>query len=183
MHRLAAGILVIVALFVILVGAMLVTRKRTVHIENVGPAPASADLALKQVAIEEEAGSVHWRLTADQALVFEREGRTTLRNVSVAVQEPDRSWTIAGREGELQQPSRDLEVRGDVVVTSSDGTRLETTVLRWQNAERRLWTDAPVRLLRPGVVVNGAALEVRTGEEAMTVKGRVRATFMPRERR
>jgi LPS export ABC transporter protein LptC len=183
MHRLAAGILAVVALFVVLVGTMLVTRSRTVRTEPIGPAPASADLALKQIAIEEETGKVRWRLTADQALVFEREGRTTLRNVSVAVQEPERSWTIAAREGDLQQPSRDLEVRGDVVVTSSDGTRLETSLLRWKNAEQRLWTDAPVRIWRRGTVVDGTALDVNTREEAMTVKGRVRAMFAPQERR
>lgn len=182
MHRLAAGILGVVAVFVVLVGVLLVTRSRTVRIEPVGPAPASADLALKQIAIEEEAGRVRWRLTADQALVFEREGRTTLRNISVAVQEPERSWTIAGREGDLHQASKDLEVRGDVVVTSSDGTRVETSVLRWKNADRRLWTDAPVRLSRRGIVIDGSALDVQTGEETMTVQGRVRATFT-RDRR
>ena len=34
------------------------------------------------------------------------------------------------------------------MLTSSDGFRLETKVLRWQGAERRLWTDEPVRLWR-----------------------------------
>jgi lipopolysaccharide export system protein LptC len=64
-----------------------------------------------------------------------------------------------------------------VVLTSSDGIRLETNVLRWTGAEKRLWTDEPVRLSRGGAVVDGSALEVRTAEEYTTIAGRVHAVF------
>ncbi len=178
MQRLASVILGVVALFVVLVAVLMVAKSRTIRLESVGPAPANADLTVKQVEIEEEAGRVRWRLKADQALIFESQGRTNLKNVSVAVQEPDRSWTIVGREGDLFQPAKNLEIRGNVVVTSSDGTRLETSVLRWQNTERRLWTDVPVMISRDGrAVVHGHGLQVQMADEAMTVGGRVHATF------
>jgi len=64
-----------------------------------------------------------------------------------------------------------------VVVTSSDGIRLETSVLRWQGAEKRLWTDAPVRVSRGGAVANGSALELLMSEEYSTMAGRVHAVF------
>jgi lipopolysaccharide export system protein LptC len=66
-----------------------------------------------------------------------------------------------------------------VVVTSDDGLRLETSVLRWEASERRLWTDAPVLLSRRGSVVRGTGLDVRMADESATVSGRVRATFVP----
>jgi hypothetical protein len=64
------------------------------------------------------------------------------------------------------------------VVTSSDGYRLATTVLRWDGAGRRLWTDAPVTLTREGTVIKGATFELLTGDELSTMR-RVRATFVP----
>ena len=122
-------------------------------------------------------GGVRWRLKAEQALVFEPQGRTALRKIAVNVFERDRSWTMVGEEGDLFQATGNVEIRRNVVLTSSDGMRLETSVLRWQGAEGRLWTDAPVRLSRDGAVVDGTALDVRVGDERTTVAGRVRATF------
>jgi lipopolysaccharide export system protein LptC len=68
-------------------------------------------------------------------------------------------------------------LRRNVVVTTGDGMRLETSVLRWQEGERRLWTDAPVRIYRENAVIDGTSLDVRMADESTTVQGRVRAIF------
>lgn len=183
MRRIGHVVLVVVTLFVGLLVALLVAKGRTGPVEPASvsaPVPSQADLRIKEVEIEEQSGPVRWRLTAEQALVFERERRTSLRKVSVVVHDRERSWTIRGDEGEVREPApraHDVEVRQNVVVTSSDGYRLETTVLRWDGHGRRLWTEAPVRLTRAGTVIHGTAFELRMGDEATTVVGRVRATF------
>jgi len=176
-QRLAAAILGMVALFVLLVAGTLIAKSRTASLESAGPATSSADLRIKEAQIEEESGGVRWRLKAEQALIFDAEGRTALRKISVDVFERDRSWTIVGEEGDLFQATRNLEIRNNVVLTSSDGVRLETSVLRWQDAEKRLWTDAPVRLSRGGAVADGTALDVRMADESTTLAGRVHTTF------
>jgi LPS export ABC transporter protein LptC len=184
MRNLARGILAIVVLFVVLVAGTLIVKSRTSRMESVDASPAStADLRIKEVDLEEETRGVRWRLKAEQALMYEKEGRTTLRNLAVQVFQKDRSWTIVGEEGDLHQQTRNVEVRGGVVLTSSDGMRLETTVMRWDAADKRMWTDAPVTLSRDGSVVKGTGLQVLMDEEATTVSGRVHATFVARARR
>ena len=163
--------------FVLLVAAMLIAKSRTAPVESVEPAASKADLNVKEVQIEEESGGVRWRLKAEQASIFEQEDRTTLRKIAVDVYERDRSWTLVGDEGDLFQKTKRVEVRGNVVLTSNDGLRVETTVIHWSGGDRRLWTDAPVVLSRQGSVVRGTALEVRTEEETATVSGPVRAVF------
>ena len=177
MQRLASRILIVVGVFVLVVAGMLISRSRAVRIESVEPSASKADLSIKEVQLEEESGGVRWQLKADQALVFESEGRTWLRKVDLKVQERDRSWTVVGEEGDLYRESKNLEVRRNVVLTSSDGLRLETTVLRWHGADRRLWTDVPVRIVRSGAVIEGTALDVVMADESATLRGRVRATF------
>jgi LPS export ABC transporter protein LptC len=178
MDRLARRILVVVALFVLIVAGILVARSRTARIEALGPRPSSADISLKEVQLQEEsAGGGRWQLVADQVSVFDQEGRTALRRVTVHVQDRDRAWTIVGEEGDFFKDTKNLELRRNVVLTSDDGLRLETSVLRWQGTERRMWTDAPVKLVREGTVIDGTALDVRMADEATTVKGPVRATF------
>jgi len=177
MKRLARLILAFVGLFVLLVAGTLVAKSRNVRVEAVGPAATNADLRIKEVQLEEQSEGVRWRLQADQALVFEKEGKTTLKQIAVDVQDQDRSWTLVGEEGDLYDASKNFEIRRNVVLTSSDGLRLETTVLRWQAAEKRLWTDAPVTIYKAGAVIHGTALNMLVGQEQAEVAGRVRATF------
>lgn len=168
--------LVGVTMFALVIAGILVVNRKAVPVES-SRGPAVADLTVKDASIREESGKVRWHLTAKHAMVFEREGRTSLREVAVAVQEPERSWTIQGEEGELFHGRNDIEIRRRVVLTSSDGLRLETDVLRWSNGDKRVWTDVPVRITHPSGVVTGSGLEVRIAEETATIGGRVRAVF------
>ena len=179
MHTLARVILAVVAVFVVVVTATLVLRSRAVPVEPLsGPPTSPADLQIKQVDLEEETQGVRWRLKADQALMYDQAGLTQLRKLTANIYQRDRSWTIVGDEGDLDRRTNNGEVRRNVVVTSNDGMRLETSVLRWDAGGKRLWTDAPVRLSQQGSVVSGSGLDVRLAEEATTVTGPVRATFM-----
>jgi hypothetical protein len=63
------------------------------------------------------------------------------------------------------------------VLVSSEGLRVETTILRWNNAEGRAWTDQPVTIYKGDGVVTGFGLEARPSEEITLVRGRVKATF------
>jgi LPS export ABC transporter protein LptC len=173
----AATILGMVIVFVLAVAGTLIAKSRVPPTEATGTITSSADLRIKEAHIEEETAGVRWRLKAEQALIFDAEGRTALRSIAVDVFERDRSWTIVGEEGDLFQATKNLEIRKNVVLTSSDGVRLETSVLRWQGAEKRLWTDAPVRLSRGGAIADGSALEVRMSEEYTSMAGRVHSVF------
>jgi LPS export ABC transporter protein LptC len=183
MHRLARVVPIVVGLFTALLVVLLVMAK-----SRTAPPPeripqaagaAGADLRMKEVEIEEQSGSVRWRLKAEQALVYEREGRTSLKKISVVVYDRDRTWTIAADEGDVRDRApriKDVEVRENVVVNSSDGYRLETSLLRWDGEGRRLWTDVPVTLTRAGTVIRGSTFELTTGDERATMQ-RVQAVF------
>lgn len=186
MQRLARLLLIVVGVFVLAVGGLLVARSRTSQGPRPDLTPSRADLTVREVRLQEESGRVRWRLRADQASVFEGTGRTTLRNVELRVEEPGRTWTLVAEEGEMQErgrEDREVEARKNVVLTSDDGLRLETSVLRWQQRARRIWTDAPVRITREGSVVEGRGLDVDMTGETTTIAGPVRATFDRRPRR
>jgi LPS export ABC transporter protein LptC len=177
MRDLARGILAVVVVFVVAVTVVLVVRSRSARVEPSGPAPSTADLQIKEVDLEEEAKGVRWRLKAEQALMFDKAGQTQLRKLVANIYQRERSWMIVGEEGDLDRSTNNVEVRHNVVVTSNDGLRLETTVLRWEAEAKRLWTDAPVTITRNGSVVRGSGLDVRMQDEATTISGPVRATF------
>lgn len=184
MHTLARVILAVVAVFVIVVTATLVIKTRSAPVEPMtGPAVSPADLQIKQVDLEEESQGVRWRLKADQALMYDEAGITKLKKPIANIIQKDRAWTVMGEEGDLQSKTNNVEVRRNVVVTSDDGLQLETSVLHWDAEQKRLWTDAPVRISRAGSVVSGSGMTVLMSEEATTVNGRVRATFVTGKKR
>lgn len=179
MDRLAAGIALGVILFVtVVVGVLIVKGHRT-------PAPreeamsSQADQTLKEVHLQEDSksGGYRWSLDAERAESLPDSGKTSLWKVTIGVQEPDRTWTVTSDEGDLLKDTKDVELRGNVVLVSNEGLRVETTVLRWNNAEGRAWTDQPVTIYKGGGMVTGFGLEVRPSEQISVVRGRVKATF------
>lgn len=176
-QRISTVVLLGVALFALVVVVVLVVKGRFAREPEDIP-PTKADYHIKEVRLQEMgSGNTHWSLVADQAEVFEREGKTLMRKVRITVEEPDRTWTVTGDEGDLIDATKDVEVRKNVVLVSSDGVRLETETLRWQAKERRVWTTDPVTIFREGAIVKGRGLDAWMSDERTQVKGRVRATF------
>ena len=177
-QRISRIIFVSVTLFVVVVVGVLVLRGRGAQSLPAGPVDTKADYRIKEVSLQEEMkDGVRWQLQADQAESFEQAGKTILRKVRIEIQEPDRSWTVTGDEGEMVQASKDVELRGHVILISSEGMRPETTLLRWDADAQRAWTDRPVTIYQNGAVVKGQGLDARVGERNTQILGRIRATF------
>lgn len=176
-QRASTAVLFGVLVFVVLVAGVLLIKARFTPASR-DVSPGQADYRFKEIRLQEQGpGKAQWRLAADQAEIFEGEGRTVLRKVTITIEEPERTWTVTSDEGHLMEPSKDVELRKNVVLLGNDGFRLETETLRWQARERRVWTTAPVTVLRRGVVVRGQGLDAWVSEERTRVTGHVRAIF------
>src|SRR5258708_38938394 len=73
------------------------------------------------------------------------------------------------------QETKNVELRGNVVLISSDGLRLETDRPRWDAEAQRAWTEDPVVIYRAGAVVHGTGSESKVAEEISSIKVRARA--------
>jgi len=179
MDRLAAGIALGVILFVTIVVGVLIVRGHRAPAPREVAMSSQADQALKEVHLQEDSksGGYRWSLDAERAESLPDSGKTSLWKVTIGVQDTDRSWQVTSDEGDLVKDTKDVELRGNVVLVSSEGLRVETTVLRWNNAEGRAWTDQPVTIYKGEGVVTGFGLEARPSEEITLVRGRVKATF------
>jgi LPS export ABC transporter protein LptC len=177
-QRISRIIFVSVTLFVVVIVGVLVLRGRGAQSLPAEPVDTKADYRIKEVNLQEEMkDGVRWQLQADQAESFQQAGKTILRKVRIEIHEPDRSWTVTGDEGEMVEASKDVELKGHVILISSDGMRLETTRLRWDADTKRAWTDEPVTVYQRGAVVKGQGLDARVGDRNTQIRGRIRATF------
>jgi len=176
MRKLPFLILAGVVLFVSVVVGLLVAKSRGPRIEAREPLQSKADYRIKEVHLQEEdPRGGRWQLDAEYGEIFEEQKKTVMRKVTIRINEKTRDWTVSGDEGEMARDTRDVELRGNVVVVSSDGMRMETNRLHWTAKDQRAWTNDPVTISRSGVVVRGQGFESRVNDEATVIKGRVRA--------
>jgi LPS export ABC transporter protein LptC len=179
MDRVAAGITLGVILFVTVVIGVLIVRGHQARVPREKVVSSQADQQIKEIHLQEDAksGAYHWSLDAEQAETYPGTGKTFLRKVTIRVEDADRRWKVTSDEGDLIQDTRDVELRGHVVLISSEGMRVETTVLKWLNAEGKASTAEPVTIYRSGGVVKGTGLEATPSQETTVVRGRLTATF------
>jgi len=106
-------------------------------------------------------GRVMWTLSATLGLVFEEADRveTTSPRVDFVDEDGELRSTLTARTGLLRRRTSDMEVLGNVVVKSADGTVLETERLLWSEQKGRIETDRAVRVTKDGDVMTGIGAE------------------------
>src|ERR1700694_2110777 len=96
MDRAATGIALGVILFVTVVIGVLIVKGHRAAATRQEVASSEADQQIKEIHIQEDAkrGSYRWRLHAEQPESFPGTGKTVLRKVTIAVDEPGRRWKV-----------------------------------------------------------------------------------------
>jgi len=111
---------------------------------------------------QSEGGRVRWELTADSAMSYGEKERTQLWVVRIEFHDAETESlrsTLTAREGEIDPRTEALLARGNVIVTTREGRRLETEELRWDPQRSKVLSDLPVRLTKGSSVITGTGIE------------------------
>lgn len=130
-----------------------------------------ADLEVGSLLLtEEKEGTIHWELEARIAQCFKKGDRTLLEGLLVTLYSQDgRVVTLRGDRAKIDEKTRDMEVEGGVVVTSSDGLCLKTSSLQYNHSRREITTEAPVRITGKGVTISGVGLLMELTSERISI--------------
>ena len=109
------------------------------------------------VVTETDAGRPEWTLYARNAGMFNARSLVVAHGVRIDFfdEQGKRSSTLTAREGEMHQARRDMVARGNVVLQTTEGTRMTTEVLQFLNKQQRIVSDQLVRVERQGDVLTG----------------------------
>ena len=129
------------------------------------------------VVSETDAGAVEWKLYARRASMFNARALVLAQGVRVDFYDEQgaRSSTLTADEGELHQVRRDMVARGHVVLQTTEGTRMSTEELRFDNLAQKIRSELFVRFERGGNVLTGVGFESDPNLEHYEFKRRVRA--------
>ncbi len=98
-------------------------------------------------------------------------------------QEGNHTSFLVADSGLIQEKRQNLEALGNVVVTTEEGIKLETSSLRWDPQKRKIVTDDFVKITKKKDVVTGYGLEADEALKHLVIKKRVKGkiTEIPEE--
>lgn len=132
-----------------------------------GPAGAQPELPDQEARdfalTETEEGAPLWRLNAASALTYSSRNRVIVKSLRVDFFDRDGkvSSVLTAREGEVNDRTRDMIARGNVVLQTAEGTRLSSEELQFSNQDQRIRVPDThlVRVVRGQDVLTGYGFE------------------------
>lgn len=130
------------------------------------------------VLTETDAGRPQWTLYAKWAATYTARNVVIARDIRVDFfdEQGARSSELTAREGEIQQATRDMTARGDVVLLTTEGTRMTTEEMHFKNREQLISSDRLVRVEREGDALEGVGFSSDPNLRHFEFRSRVNAT-------
>ena len=148
--------------------------------------PAARDLPDQEVsdfeATETDLGAVQWKMYARSAATYRARNTVLARGLRIDFfdEKGERASTLTAREGEMNDLSHDMTARGEVVIQTTEGTRMTTDQLQFFNKRQRIQTESFVRVDRRGDVLTGWGFESDPQLKDFQFKRQVKATVHTR---
>jgi LPS export ABC transporter protein LptC len=159
---------------VVLVSLWVNLQERKKMLEEAEKVPTisteGADQRLEKIHfVEEKHGKKTWELEAKAIYQYQGQNILLLEDVKVIYYAKDeRSFTLSGDKGKVHQDSKDMELVGNVLLTSTDGYRLKTHSMSYQHLSKQARTPDPVELEGEQIRLTGKGMLIDM--EAKTFK-------------
>ncbi len=145
-----------------------------------GPSGELPDQEVSDFALTEtEQGTPAWKLYAKYAATYSARNTVVARSIRVDFfdEKGQKSSELTANEGEIQQQSRNMTARGNVVLQTVEGTRMSTQELHFLNKEQRILSPVTqqVRVERGGDVLTGYGFESDPNLRHFEFKSNVKA--------
>ena len=133
-------------------------------------------------ATETDQGTTQWKMYARSAATYRARNLVIARGLRIDFydEKGERSSTLTSREGEMNDMTHDMTARGDVVIQTTEGTRMTTDQLRFHNKIQRIQTESFVRVDRRGDVLTGYGFDSDPQLKDFQFKRQVKATVHTR---
>jgi LPS export ABC transporter protein LptC len=122
-------------------------------------------------------GKKEWEIDGKNAQVFEMKKRIFVQNFLMKTFEKNGTYsTTTGKRAVIQTDTNFMEISEDVRYTASNGMVLKTEKLFWDNAQKKIYSDAQVIIIKGQSVLKGIGFESDASMENMVIKKQVRLT-------
>lgn len=180
---------IIILIAIVLIGGI-VSMRLWVNLQGRKdpPAPVVPDgrqnQMLKEIHfVEDKHGQKTWELRAKSVQVYQDENISVLEDVKVTYYAKEgRTFFLTSKTGKVNQQSKDVDLEGDVVLTTSDGYKLRTQSASYRDSEKMIRSSDPVDIEGDQVHITGKGMLVDVENKTFKILKEVK-TELRREKK
>jgi LPS export ABC transporter protein LptC len=184
---------IIILIAILLIGGFVLVRlwvnlqerkasEAEVQIPNSSTGEASQELQ-KVHFVEDKHGRKTWELEAKTVRLYQEENTSVLEDVKVTFYAKEgRIFYLTAKQGKVHQDSKDVELTGNVVLTSNDGYQLKTQSASYQHSEKTVSTSDPVEIEGEQIRLTGRGMLVNMEDKTFKVLSQVKTQLKGRKR-
>jgi LPS export ABC transporter protein LptC len=158
--------ILVVVLVVVVVAAIRLVSDKPKNILKI--LPDHVDLQIKDfVYTEVGAANSKWEVRAQTAQYNKKQNLALFDQVQIKLTTAEKKvYQMTGDKGQMHTDKKDIEIKGNVVIVSDSGDRFTTDYLKYSDAEKKFYTDAPVFMENNKMKIKGKGLVLfmNTGE-------------------
>ncbi len=122
--------------------------------------------------VEKKNGKVLWELEATNITVEKATGQVVLLDVQAVFYRDDGTkLNVVAKTGQFDSKTKNLQLTGEVVATSTDGAKLTADAAAWQQKEELITAKGKARLEKPDVVATADEMQTDRGLEKIRLSG------------
>ncbi|MBT3352185.1 MAG: LPS export ABC transporter periplasmic protein LptC [Nitrospinaceae bacterium] len=147
--------------------------------KNISIIGSDADLTIDQMhVVQNKQGNKNWEMWANTAKIYRKKNLTELETIHIRYYPKNgKPLDITADKGEMETDSRNMLIRGNVLIKTSAGYTLHTDSLRFRPKDKRIDTDAKILLEGNSFNLTGVGLHGQTDTGLYALNHRVKAVI------
>ncbi|MBE3094287.1 MAG: LPS export ABC transporter periplasmic protein LptC [Actinobacteria bacterium] len=139
--------------------------------------PDNVDLQMKGfVYTEVGEGNSQWEVKAKTATYYKKQNLALFDQVQIKLTMSDgKVYLMTGDKGQMLTDKKDVEIKGNVVITSDAGDKFYTDYLNYSDAEKKFYTNAPVSMENKRMKIKGVVLTLFINKGQLNLSSMVKA--------
>lgn len=171
------SLIVIACVVVVIIVAVIFKIKDTRTKDLLKALPEQIDVQIKGfVYTEVGEGDSQWEMKADTATYYKKQNLALFDRVQIKLKMSDgKSFIMTADKGQMNTEAKDVEIRGNVVITSDAGDKFYTDYLNYSDEERKFFTNAPVTMENKRMKIKGVGLTLFIKKGQLNLSSMVKA--------
>lgn len=137
----------------------------------------STDVQIKEfVYTEVGERKSKWEVKADSAIYDKKKSLAVLELVKIKLITSDgKVFTMNADKGSIMTDKKTIEIEGNVLIASDDGDRFSTDYIKYDDAEKKFYTEAPVTMKNKRMQITGKGLVIYMNKGVLSIPSTVKA--------
>ncbi len=150
-----------------------------ISVGSVSVIGTDADLKMDRVHIvQNKQGTKNWEMWADTAKVYRKKDSTQMENIHLRFYPKNGNvMDVTADNGLMENKSRNLRLRGNVLIKSQDGVSMRTKALQFRPKEKKIDSDEKIFVKGDSFQLTGVGLQGRTDLGEYFLKKNVEAVI------